>query len=556
MSRAKGQGPKLREVRLEELRAILARATTAPLSPEDHASLSVAVDTLAFLTQELEAKGTTIERLRRMLFGPSTEKTRDVVGQGSKAAGEAASGAGEGGAATAPAEPKEKAPGHGRNGAAAYVGAEVVKVPHEQLHVGDGCPACMRGKVYPLEKPAMLLRVRAMAPLAATRVELERLRCNACGEVFTAPTPEGVGPDKYDETATAMIGLLRYGTGLPFNRLARLQKGLGIPLPPATQWELVSRAAAHLEPAQQELIRQAAQGKLLHNDDTKMKVLALMAKSRREADLADAKGKADERTGVFTTGIVAQSSGHTIALFFTGRQHAGENLKDVLARRAQELPPPIQMCDALAANTAGDLKTLVANCVAHGRRQFVEVAGDFPVECGHVLTELGNVYKNDALARERNLSDKERLRFHQEHSKKVVDDLEKWMEGQFAERKVEPNSGLGEAMQYMLNHWAKLTLFLTQAGAPLDNSICERALKMAICHRKNSLFYKTLNGAHVGDVYMSLIHTAELDGANPFEYLVALQRHHGEVAARPGDWMPWNYTEAVARLTKGPDPPQ
>jgi len=556
MSQRKGPEPPRREVRLEELKAILVRAKGAPLSPEDHATLSAAVDTLAFLTQELEAKGTTIERLRRMLFGASTEKTRDVVGQGAKAPGAGAPGASAERATAGAAEPKEKAPGHGKNGASAYVGAELVKVPHEKLHAGDGCPACQRGKVYPLREPATLLRVRAMAPLVATRVELERLRCNACGEVFTAQTPAGVGPDKYDQTAAAMIGLLRYGTGLPFNRLARLEKGLGIPLPPATQWEVVSRAAALLAPAHEELIREAAQGKLLHNDDTKMKVLALMAKSRREADRADGQRPADKRKGVFTTGIVSVASGHTIALFFTGRQHAGENLRDVLARRAEELPPPIQMCDALAANTAGELKTLVANCVAHGRRQFVDVAGDFPDECRYVLEELGKVYQNDALAREQKLSDEERLRFHQEHSRKVMDDLKKWMEGQFAEHKVEPNSGLGEAIQYMLDHWAKLTLFLTQPGAPLDNSICERALKMAICHRKNSLFYKTLNGAHVGDVYMSLIHTAELNDANPFEYLVALQRHHDDVVAHPGDWLPWNYREAVARLSKGPDPPR
>src|SRR5262249_40657307 len=98
-----------------------------------------------------------------------------------------------------------------------------------------------------------------------------------------------------------------------------------------------------------------------------------------------------------------------------------------------------------------------------------------------------------------------------------------------------------------LKHWTKLTLFLDQAGAPLDNNICEQALKKAILHRKNSLFYKTLNGARVGDLFMSLIHTSELCGANPFDYLVALQRHHQELLEEPGSWMPWNYLEALKR---------
>jgi transposase len=574
-TRFKKKAPKSqrRDLRLDQLKAILDRARTGPLSSEDHATLTAAVDTLAFLTQELEAKGTTIDRLRRMLFGASTEKTSTIFGEAAAGGGHApavgtpvqtnaaatADTAGSAGATGTQAPDKPKAPGHGRNGAAAYIGAEKIKVPHTTLHSGDLCPACQKGKLYPLPQPALLLRVRAMAPLVASRYELDRLRCNACGEVFTAETPEGVGPDKYDETAAAMIGLLRYGSGLPFNRIARLERGFGIPLPPPTQWGIVERAAGLMTPAFQELIRQAAQAKVVHNDDTKMKVLELMAAARRDADEADDDERdkpAGERTGIFTSGIVADDGTHPIALFFTGHQHAGENLADVLARRAAELPPPIQMCDALAANTAGELHTIVANCIAHARRNFVDVANNFPDACRHVLDQLGLVYKNDALARTEKMTDQARLAFHIEHSKPIMDDLKAWMEAQLAEHKVEPNSGLGDAIDYMLKHWPKLTLFLHQPGAPLDNSLCERAIKKAICHRKNSLFYKTLHGAHVGDMFMSFIHTAELCGAPPFDYLVALQRHHDQVAEHPADWMPWNYHEALARLTSDTEPPR
>ena len=127
-----------------------------------------------------------------------------------------------------------------------------------------------------------------------------------------------------------------------------------------------------------------------------------------------------------------------------------------------------------------------------------------------------------------------------------------WLQAQFDERRVEPNSTLGSAIKYMQNHWHKLTLFLRVAGAPLDNNVCERALKRAILHRKNSLFFKTKNGAKVGDLYLSLIHTAELSGANPFDYLVALQRHAAHVKAAPGEWMPWNFSKALARLADAP----
>ena len=113
-------------------------------------------------------------------------------------------------------------------------------------------------------------------------------------------------------------------------------------------------------------------------------------------------------------------------------------------------------------------------------------------------------------------------------------ELHEWMEAQLAEHKTEPNSGLGKAISYLLNHWRKLTLFLRQPGAPIDNNIVERALKKAILNRKNALFYRTLNGAGVGDLFMSLIHTCELNGANPFDYLTELQRHAAELARQSG----------------------
>ena len=537
-----------------ELLAIVERVKTS-LSEAEYSALKTAVDTLGFLTQELQAKGTTIDRLRRMLFGGRTEKTSQVVGDDGGDGGAAPTDPASGDPAAGGAgEQKPRAPGHGRNGAAAYTGANKIKVPHAGLCSGDACPECAKGKIYPLAQPAVLLRVRGMAPLAADLYELDRLRCNLCGVVFTAPTPPGVGDQKYDETAAAMVGLLKYGAGLPFHRIEKLQHSLGIPMPASTQWEIVERAAGPLGPAHAELINQAAQGEVLHNDDTTATILELMA-AQPEKELAGATADADTRTGTFTTGIVAQCADHRIALFFTGRKHAGENLADVLAHRAAELGAPIQMCDALSRNLPGELQTIVANCIGHARRRFVDVVHDFPVECRHLLEALRDVYRNDALARERVLSADDRLRFHQAESGPIMDGLHAWLTEQIEDHKVEPNSGLGDAIGYMLKHWSKLTLFLRVAGAPLDNNICERALKKAILHRKNALFFKTLNGAHVGDVFMSLIHTAELAGENPFDYLVALQRHPDDVALSPGDWMPWNYRAAVAQLAHGPDPP-
>ena len=130
-----------------------------------------------------------------------------------------------------------------------------------------------------------------------------------------------------------------------------------------------------------------------------------------------------------------------------------------------------------------------------------------------------------------------------------MEDLHTWLVQRFDQRLVEPNSALGKAIAYLLKHWAKLALFLRVAGAPLDNNICERALKRAILHRKGSMFYKTVSGAEVGDIYMSLIHTCGLCDVNAFEYLNALQHHAQDVIGHAQRWLPWNYREQLAQCT-------
>jgi hypothetical protein len=267
----------------------------------------------------------------------------------------------------------------------------------------------------------------------------------------------------------------------------------------------------------------------------------------RQQVLADAEGPeddADARSGLFTSGVVALRDGRRVALFFSGRRHAGENLAEVLKLRAEELPPLIQMCDALSRNLPGELQTIVAHCLAHARRQLVDGYERFPQECRHLLEALAVVYRNDAIARQHQLSPEAGLRWHQEASQPTMQQLHEWLRRQLEEKRTEPNSALGGAIGYMLRHWEKLTLFLRQAGAPLDNNVCERALKKAILHRKNALFYKTRNGARVGDLFMSLIYTCQLNAANPFDYLTQLQRHADPVAASPELWMPWNYRAA------------
>ena len=556
--------PTIIEIAMDDLEDILRRAEAKQFNDQDYDTAKTVLKSYVELLAMLKRKDASIGRLQKLLFGASTEKTAAVTsdandpqpGSSDKTGPlddkPAATDSGEepDGEADSPASGK----GHGRNGADAYTGAEQIRVPHDLLQPGDACPDCGRGTVYEMARPGVLVRITGQAPVSAKVYRLQKLRCHLCGKIFTAQPPEDTGSRKYDATTGSMIALMKYGSGLPFNRLEGLQGNLGIPLPASTQWDIVHSRAKHVRPVFDELIRQAAGGEVVFNDDTTVKILELMGKRAQQRALGEGSSedgaKEKRRTGLFTSGIVATSDGRRIALFLSGRKHAGENLKDVLAERAKALAPPIQMCDALSRNLPAELETIVANCLAHGRRQFVDVAEHFPEQCRHVLEALAVIYRNDAISRKRKLSPTERLQFHQAESRHTMEELHAWFTRQMEDRLVEPNSSLGGAIAYMLRHWEKLTLFLRVPGAPLDNNICERALKKAILHRKNALFYKSTNGARVGDMFMSLIYTCELSGANPFAYLTELERHVDEVTASPPDWMPWNYRAACGTTSE------
>ncbi len=504
------------DIDLQELDGILDAAVEKPIPETDANKIKTALHVL-------------VDRLTPR--PRTTEKTAQVVESATSISAE---------------ENTSPMPGHGRNGAAAFTSARKVEVTHGELSAGCTCPGCQKGKVYLQKERKTLLRFAGQPPIQATVYEVERMRCNLCGEVFTAKEPEGVGPEKYDETVPSIVAQLKYGSGMPFNRIENFQKKLGVPLPASTQWGLVNDAAELIKPVHDALIKQAAQGQVLHNDDTGMRVLTI----ERPAH--------DKRTGTFTTGVVSAGDNHEVALYFTGIQHAGENLRDVLKLRSEDATAPMLMCDALSRNvpkpeTPDSLTVILGNCLSHGRRHFVDVANNFPDECRFVLETLGEVYGNDRQAQERDLSPQERLALHKELSEPLMKKLKEWMTAQLEEKRTEPNSGLGHAMNYMLKHWGPLTLFLREAGAPLDNNICERALKKAVLHRKNALFYRTMNGAQVGDLFMSLIQTCELNSINPFHYMTELQRHAEELRKDPTAWMPWNYQETLAK-TKGPPP--
>lgn len=424
----------------------------------------------------------------------------------------------------------DKKPGHGRNGSDDYTGAQTISVKNA-FHTGDLCPSGCGGRLH-LLSPGVVIRVTGSPLLISKRYELEKLRCALCGDLLTSKLPEGVSEEKYDNTAKAVLAIGHYHLGMPFYRTEKFQDAMGVPLPDATQWELVEEVADGTYPVFHALEHLAAQGELSHNDDTPVKILSLM----RENKTSEV-----ERRGMQTTGIVSHVEERQIYLYYSGRQHAGENLKDILEKRLETLPPMIQMCDALSRNVPKELKTILCNCLSHGRRNFYELYDDFPEECTKVVEWLGLVYRYDAEAKEQRLLPQARLEYHRLNSGPVMEALKQWSEEQLTQKKVEPNSSLGYAIRYLLKHWQKLTQFLQISGAPLDNNIVERALKVPIRLRKASLFYKTVHSAFVGSLLMSLIETCVRAKQNPVKYLVALLENKSAVFKFPQQWLPWNY---------------
>ena len=493
---------------LEEIRVLL----PAPL----YERIRQILELVGLILTILEGKILSIAKLKQLCFGASMESARNVYG------------------APAADKPKiKKAKGHGRHSHRHYTGAKRVPVAHGSLKPGQECPDCKKGKLRRRARPAIALQVTAEPPVGAVVYEMESLRCDTCGKVFTAQTPPEATREKYDASVGVMVGLMRYGSGMPFYRLERLQESLGVPLPSSIQWEQAHRSAQALEPLLDHLIYLGAQSSLVYNDDTTMRVGQLRQEIKAEVD--------PERTGIFTSGIVCEAQNHPIILFFTGRAHAGENLARVLDHREPGLAPPLHMGDGLSRNNPKGHATQPCNCNVHARRNFVDIRGSFPEECRRVVESFAEIYRVEAQVKADQLSPEKRLALHQTQSQPVMEKLKTWFTDLLSNKKVEPNSRLGQAIDYMQDRWEPLTQFLRIPGAPIDNNVTERMLKMSILHRKNSLHYRTARGASVGDLFMSLIQTCRANHANPFDYLLAVVRNPKEVIADPGLWMPWNY---------------
>lgn len=553
----KVNGPQWTDITEEDFAALNERIKAKQLLEADYELFCQMCQFVVWVQIKLYHSKITMRKLKELLFGRKSEKRtkaaaatncdatdtpkeEDKASANNDAASDKAAQASceTNGSIETGHDDVAKKKGHGRMAAGVYTPDEIIEVVHDNLKPGDDCPTDCGGKVYPLAvTPGGIIRILGQSCAHVVSYRFNRLRCALCGETFTPPAPAGFSDEKYDECFKAILAVNKYFVATPLCRQERYLGLMGLPLSDATQWDCIMAVAESAKPVLPVLEEIAANGENISHDDTRVKILSLMADNQANPD--------KKRKGMYTTCVLARSGSRELCLYYSGAQHGGENVDGILKKRDGALGPIHQMCDALAANTSSEYKTILSNCLTHGRRKFVEIEAFFEEECGHVVAELGKIYYYDAQTKKENMSKEDRLSYHQKYSKPIMDALYLWMQQQIDEARIEPNGPLYAAIRYMQRHREKLTRFLSVAGSDLDNNCVERALKLAIRVRKNAMFYKTEHGAEVGALLLSLIATCELAKANPVHYLTALQKNKAAVQKAAHLWLPWNYEDTL-----------
>lgn len=535
----------LKDVSLDEIESLIDRVQAAindgvAVAPEDLSLLLEILKSYLYIQDRLKKNDLTLLKLRKLLgMISSSEKGKDILPQDDSAPGE---------------EPKENPEkpanrnNHGKRKASDFEEAKTQIHPLSEIVKGDECPHCHKGRLYKFP-PSEFVRITGYAPFQATIHISEQVRCNNCQKVTRAQLPselleDGAEGQRFGFSAIALVVLMKYGLGFPFFRTQSLQKMLKVPISASTLWDLVEGAANAISAVWKELCRLAAQGNVVYADDTSNRILSsepIMKKSRNS-------DKERLRSGVHTSCIVTTlADGRQISLFKTGINHAGEFVDEIMAGR-EITNHYFHMSDALSANTPKGNNHIKLYCNAHARRQFVDLEESFPEEVKQVIEVYREIYKIEVTIKEEQKDSAERLRIHKEQSLPLLEHLFQNLKQKMDDKLVEPNSSLGKAINYLLQHKDGLLGFTRYEGAPLDNNTAERELKKIILHRKNSMFFKNEIGSAVGDILTSVIQTAAHANINVFDYLKTLLRYADKVKKNPELYLPWNYLETISTL--------
>jgi len=499
------------------------------LSVDDLKLLLLAISTLCTLQEKIEADDVTLHKLRKLLgmvqqserrpiSSPAINNKRKNIQKKNK-------------------NKKNKSP------------SKPPKLIHHAItehQRGQICLACKIGKLYKFE-PRTLLRVTGHARFEAEKHIVEQLRCNACQEVYKAQLPEAVLEDGdanqlYGYSARTLMVIDKFFSGLPYYHQANLADIFGHAISASTIFDQCEQVANAVMPVFYELKKVAAMGYQFLLDDTRNRILEQKPELR---DKPNGKGQV-LRTGVYSSGLIAQlADEHEVVLFETSLGHAGEHLDSILKLRPPELALPLTMSDALSSNSVIALAVKSAFCNAHARRNFFDIKSRYPAEIDWVLETYARIWKAEDTVKEENLNPNQRLGYHQQYSLPAMQAIRAWAEKKIEGEDFEEYSAFCKAIQYFLKHYDKLILFCIEPNALIDNNRMEEKLKILIRGRKMSHFYKTINGAGVANVLISLIATAYNADENVYDYLLALQKYKQRVKEDPGAWLPWHYKKTL-----------
>ena len=547
----------------EEIDDLIDRLNNKGLLEGDYSLLTDVLRAMIWLSFSLQEKELSIRRLRK-IFGIKTESAKklmelahgksleqnnateddsrdeDAEKKSEKTDSEANPISTKKEPAQETKESKDKPKNHGHRASRDYSEAKVIDIAHQTLKKRDACPDCLKGKLFQL-KSGTVIRIVGQPWLQVEIYRPERLRCSLCGKVFTANLPTEVATNsRTDNSAKAIVTLLKYRGGVPFYRQEQIQEILGAPISASEIWEMTENVANIAQPIYGAICKTAADAELIHNDDTAAKILSRMHELKTSEEKP-------ERTGTYTSCIIAvlKTIGVKIGLFFTGWKHAGENLDELLKERSEKLTPPIHECDALSRNVPENHDTQLANCLAHLRRKFYELVDVWPQEVTKIISEFSFVFSNDHSAPK---EPQDRLKWHQEKSTPVMQRIRDYCNDLIKQKKIEPNSSMGKAIAYLNNHWEAFTLFLRIPDVPLTNNDSERLIKRAVLNRKNAYFFRNETGAKIADILMSVMETCVLNGVNPCNFLIAIQEHQVDVHRNPTLWLPWKYETRLKEL--------
>ena len=540
------RGCALSEHDVDVLLQKLQRQDPHVLTPQDLETLTGVVQTWAHLTEIAGRKTARIGEVRKVLgLAVDASKTDESGGDPVDCPAREASPLSA--ASLAQDETGEdrvsRRSRHGRRCAEDFRDVEEAHHAHVSLPSGDRCPGCLQGRVYKY-RPRVFTTISGRSPLVATRHTLETLQCNLCKDVFQAPLPavleaDGVdGRTLYTHSAVAIVCILRCFGGLPMHRQDRLQRTVGVVVSDSSIWDMHERLANALRPVWRTLVMLSAQAQVFFGDDTGATILS----SRSQVRSNRRTGELKRRTGCHTTCVIAKlDDGHTAVMFFTGIHHTGEIMDLIVEGRHEDLPPPIFMGDCIESNTVTACTVYYAGCNAHAVRRFKELAERYPDQTGYALERYRAIYDNEDAARKEKLSPEQRRDYHQEHSRPLLREIAEYGEDLFEKRKVEPNSDLGRAFEYLIGNERRLSAFARHQNAPLDNNSVERVLRICIRLRETTRFFRNAVGAGVADTILTVGTTAMHYEVNLIDYFVDIQRHAEDVRENPTAWLPWNY---------------